>query len=51
MLAAKRAGITDVILPKDNGQDLEDIPDEIRDSMNIHLVSEVTEAVGLALAA
>ena len=35
----------------ENGQDLEDIPDEIRDSMNIHLVGEVTEAVSLALAA
>ena len=50
VLAAHRAGITDVILPKGNEQDLEDIPENTRDLVNIHLVSEVDEAVEVAIA-
>jgi ATP-dependent Lon protease len=51
VLAAHRAGVTDVILPVANGPDLEDIPDEIREAMTLHLVGSVSEAVEIALAA
>ncbi len=49
VLAAHRAGLTTVILPKDNGQDLDDIPAEVRDQMNIELVADVDQVLALAL--
>ncbi|MEM7275543.1 MAG: endopeptidase La [Actinomycetota bacterium] len=49
VLAAHRAGLTTVLLPKDNGQDLEDIPDEVRDAMTIELVGDVDRLLELAL--
>ncbi len=50
ILGAHRAGITRVILPKDNEADLEDIPDEIRSQMEFHCVSTLDDAFALALA-
>lgn len=35
MLAAKREGITNLIFPKDNQVDIEDIPNKYRDGLNI----------------
>lgn len=49
VLAAHRAGLTTVLLPKDNGQDLEDIPEEVRKVMNIELVGDVDRLLELAL--
>jgi ATP-dependent Lon protease len=49
VLAAHRAGLTTVLLPKDNGQDLEDIPEEVRDAMTIELVGDVDRLLELAL--
>ena len=37
-LAAYRAGITELILPRENEKDLEDIPGEVRDVLQVHLV-------------
>jgi len=49
VLAAHRAGITELILPKENEPDLDDVPAEIRSEMNIHLVSDLADALEIAL--
>ncbi len=49
VLAAHRAGLTDVILPSANETDLDDLPDTLREAMKIHLVSSVEEALEIAL--
>ncbi len=48
-LAAHRAGIKHVILPKLNAPDLEEVPKEIRDALQVHLISHVEEALKVAL--
>ncbi|MEQ1786219.1 MAG: S16 family serine protease, partial [Acidimicrobiales bacterium] len=50
VLAAHRAGLTEVILPARNGPDLDDLPDEIRAEITVHLVTDVREVLDLALA-
>jgi ATP-dependent Lon protease len=49
VLAAHRFGVTEVILPARNGPDLDDLPEEIRAAMTIHLVKDVGEVLDLAL--
>lgn len=49
-LAAHRAGLTDVILPKRNGAELEDLPESVRAAMNFHLAENVTDVLAIALA-
>ena len=49
LLAAQRAGATTVLLPKRNEPDLDDVPGEVRDALEIHLVSDVREVLNLAL--
>ncbi len=49
LLAAHRAGITDVIIPLRNEPDLEDLPDAIRDGLAIHPVDDVRQVLDLAL--
>ena len=51
VLAAHRAGLTEVMLPARNGPDLDDVPDAVRDEMTFHLASDVSEVIGHALAA
>ena len=51
VLAAHRAGVEHVILPAANGPDVEDLPDDIRDAVTIHLVDSVPELLALALTA
>jgi ATP-dependent Lon protease len=51
VLAAHRAGLTEVILPARNGPDLDDIPAAVRDAMTVHLVDDVSQVLELALAA
>ncbi|TVY04038.1 endopeptidase La [Cohnella terricola] len=48
-LAAHRAGITKVLLPKDNERDLRDIPDSVRESMTFVPVSHMDEVLRHAL--
>ncbi len=43
LLAASRAKITDVILPKENEKDLEDVPQGILDSLKIHFAETIHE--------
>jgi ATP-dependent Lon protease len=49
VLAASRAGITEVILPMRNSKDLEEIPQEIRDKMTFHPVDTMDEVLCIAL--
>ena len=49
VLAAHRAGLTTVILPKGNERDLEDIPDEVAEALDIRLVADIDELLGIAL--
>ena len=49
VLAAHRAGLTEVILPARNEPDLADVPLEIREEMTFHLASEVGEVLTAAL--
>ncbi len=49
VLAADRAGITTVILPRKNEADLEDVPEEIRKRMGFVLVDTVDEVLEAAL--
>ncbi|MEM7483090.1 MAG: endopeptidase La [Acidobacteriota bacterium] len=49
VLGAFRAGITEVILPNENEKDLEDIPQEVLDVLDVHLVSSMDEVLRLAL--
>ena len=49
VLAAHRAGITTILLPQQNGRDIDDIPEEVRKDLTIHLVSEMREVLDLAL--
>jgi len=49
VLAAHRAGIKRVLLPERNKKDLVDVPDEVKESMNITHVSKVSEALEAAL--
>ncbi len=49
VLAAQRAGLDTVILPKRNGPDLDDVPEAVRDVMTFHLVDDVRDVFALAL--
>lgn len=49
LIAASRVGAKTIILPKDNEKDLNDLPDEIRNSLDIHLVCNISEVLNLAL--
>ena len=50
-LAAKRAGIKEVIVPKRNEKDLPDIPDEVRQTLKFHFVENVDQVMEVALGA
>jgi ATP-dependent Lon protease len=49
VLGAERAGITTIILPKENEPDLEDLPKEVRDKLQVHLVHELGEVLAFTL--
>jgi ATP-dependent Lon protease len=49
VLAAHRAGITEVILPKRNEGDLDDVPEKVREEIAFHLVETIDEVLSLAL--
>lgn len=48
-LAAYRAGILEVIMPSENEKDLDEIPQEIRDVMQVHFVKSMDEVLAIAL--
>jgi len=49
VLGAVRAGITTIVLPKENAADLDDLPEEVRSSLEVHLVEDLDEVLTLAL--
>ncbi|HYS24128.1 MAG TPA: endopeptidase La, partial [Vicinamibacterales bacterium] len=49
VLAAHRAGVTNIILPRDNEKDLADIPKNVLDALDLHLVSTMDEVLKIAL--
>jgi ATP-dependent Lon protease len=49
VLGAHRAGITTIILPKDNEADLEDIPEDVRGMLSFHCVETLDELFQIAL--
>jgi ATP-dependent Lon protease len=49
LLAAHRAGIKTVLIPARNEPDLEDVPENVRGALTIHLVSDVREVLAEAL--
>ena len=50
VLAAHRAGVTNIVLPRDNEKDLADIPKNVLDTLDIHMVSTMDEVLRIALA-
>jgi ATP-dependent Lon protease len=49
LLAAHRAGIKNVILPRENEKDLQDIPEDILESISVNLVDTMDEVLQVAL--
>ncbi|MFI2208481.1 endopeptidase La [Streptomyces sp. NPDC020141] len=49
LLAAHRAGITTVVIPKRNEADLDDVPAEILDKLEVHPVTDVRQVLEIAL--
>lgn len=49
VLAARRSGITRVILPKGNKKDLRELPDHVRQEMQFHFVDRVEEVLSLVI--
>jgi ATP-dependent Lon protease len=51
VLAAHRMGLREVILPRRNERDLEDVPESVRTEMTFHLASRVEDVLAVALEA
>ncbi len=49
VLAAHRAGLREVVLPHRNAGDLDDLDEQVRAELTVHLVSDVREALGHTL--
>ncbi len=51
VLAAHRLGLTEVILPKRNGPDLDDVPENVRNEMTFHLADTYADVAAVAFEA
>ena len=49
LLAAHRAGLLEVLLPKDNEKDLPEVPENLRKEMKLHFVDIMDEVLQKAL--
>src|SRR5213596_11310 len=49
LLAALRTGLKTVVIPSENEKDLADVPEEVRNVLNINLVETIDEVIALAL--
>jgi len=49
VLGAVRAGIRTIVLPKENEADLDDLPEDVRRSLEVHPVEDLGEVLSLAL--
>ncbi|MEU6492679.1 endopeptidase La [Streptomyces sp. NPDC046984] len=50
LLAAHRAGVSTVVIPKRNEPDLDDVPAEVLEKLDVHAVTDVRQVLELALA-
>lgn len=48
-LGAHRAGLTTIIIPKDNERDIDDIPESVRGELEFKIVSRAEEVLNIAL--
>ncbi len=51
VIAALRTGVYDVILPKENEKDLEDVPEEVKKNIRFHFASVIDDVLSLAVPA
>jgi len=51
VIAAKRAGITEIIMPEQNKKDLEEVPDHVKKKLKIHFVNNIESVIKIAFAA
>jgi ATP-dependent Lon protease len=51
VLAARRSGIKQIILPERNKNDLEEIPAKVKEGLSFHLVKKMEEVLEIALGA
>ena len=51
VLAAHRAGLKEVIIPRRNEHDLDDVPDEVRDQITFHIADTAADVLKVALSA
>src|SRR5207248_5513836 len=49
LLAAHRAGLTEVVIPARNEPDLDDVPAEVRDALTVHALTDVADVLAVAL--
>ena len=49
MLAAHRAGLEEVILPKRNEGDLDDVPEQVKADIEFHIAESIDQVLGWAL--
>jgi ATP-dependent Lon protease len=49
LLAAHRAGLFEVILPRDNEKDLAEVPENLRTAMKMHFVDTMDQVLQIAL--
>jgi len=49
LLAAHRAGVFEVLLPKENEKDLPEVPENLRNALKLHLVDNMDEVLRVAL--
>jgi ATP-dependent Lon protease len=51
VLAAHRAGLTEVVIPQRNEDDLDDVPAQIKDEITFHVLAEIGDVLNAALGA
>jgi ATP-dependent Lon protease len=49
VLAAHRAGLTEVVLPGRNEADLDDVPEAVREELTLHLATDIGEVLAIAV--
>jgi ATP-dependent Lon protease len=49
LLAAHRAGLTEIVIPARNEPDLDDLPEDVRSRLTVHPVGDVADVLALAL--
>jgi ATP-dependent Lon protease len=49
LLAAHRAGLFEVILPRDNEKDLAEVPENLRTAMKLHFVDTMDQVLAISL--